>query len=267
MGWGDELMVTGHVREQQRTDPRKVRIVYERPRWSTAWDHNPRIAAKGEAGDFQEYVARHDYLRPYIAAKSGEQWTWRAYPGGWGGGPPVGELYFTDTERAFAAPYAGRVILEPRLKPGASPNKDWGWARWDELATLLRARRIPYTQLGPIDSPLLKGAEWIETNSMRYAAAVMAVARAAVLPEGGLHHVAAAVGTPAVVLFGGYIAPAVTGYAAHRNLFVHTSAHPLGCGMRVACRHCRDAMAEIEPLAVLHHLEALLEERARRLAA
>ena len=43
MGWGDELMVTGLAREAQLRDPRKVRVVYDRPRYHEAWKHNPRI--------------------------------------------------------------------------------------------------------------------------------------------------------------------------------------------------------------------------------
>jgi hypothetical protein len=132
MGWGDELMVTGHARVMQQSDPRKVRVVYEKGRFHEAWLNNPRIAQKGEQGDFQELVARVDYLRPYMEKKGAHQWTWKRYR------PPAGELYFSAEEQAFGAQYPGRVILEPNIKPGASPNKDWGWIRWNKLAFLLQ---------------------------------------------------------------------------------------------------------------------------------
>jgi ADP-heptose:LPS heptosyltransferase len=253
--------VTGQVRELQRTDPRRVRIVYERPRWHEAWENNPRIALPGEVGEFQELHPRHEYLRPYMVRKTPERWTWKRY------GPPRGELYFTPEERGFGERHAGRIVFEPCCKPGASPNKDWGWERWRELVELARARGMALTQLGPASVRRMAGVEHIETSSMRKAAAVMAHAVAAVLPEGGLHHVAAAVGTPAVVIYGGFISPEVTGYLGQRSLFVATDGHPIGCGWRVKCEHCDAAMASISPERVLNELEKLLEESRRRVAA
>lgn len=252
MGWGDELMVTGHARELQARDPRKVRPVYEKPREAEAWLNNPRLAAKHEEGDFQAFVARVNGLRPYMAAKSPDRYTWRAY------GPPAGEIYFSEKELAFGAKFPERIVLEPNIKPGASPNKDWGWERWVELARLVQTSGQQPTQVGPAPTRRLPGAEFIETNSMRYAAAVLARARAAVLPEGGLHHVAAAVRCRAVVIFGGFIAPEVTGYASQVSLFHPTSKHPLGCGFRRSCHHCVEAMGKFPPDLVLEQLERLL---------
>lgn len=251
MGWGDELMITGRARVMQETDPRKVRVVYEKGRWHEAWDHNPRIAGRGEQGDFQELVARIGYLRPYIAAKTDRQWTWKPY------GPPRGELYFTDDELGFGEQHKSLVIVEPHLKPGASPNKEWGWERWAELARLLGRAGIEPVQLGRSLPRLLPGTRWIRTGSMRYAAALIARARLVVVPEGGLHHVAAAVGTPAVVIYGGYISPEVTGYQEQTAFF---SGEGLGCGMRVACDHCERVMAGIEPDAVA--MAAIRQRRA-----
>ena len=56
------------------------------------------------------------------------------------------------------------------------------------------------------------------TPGFRDAAALLRGARAAVLPEGGLHHAAAAVGCRAVVLFGAFGDPRATGYAEHINI-------------------------------------------------
>ena len=250
-------MVTGQARVLQQHDPRKVRVVYERERYHDAWLHNPRIAQRGEKGDFQTLAARDRYLRPYVASKSSNHWTWRRY------GPPKGELYFTADESAYGEQYSGRVILEPHIKPGASPNKEWGWVRWNKLAWLLQRRGFRVTQLGPNGHQSLEGAERIYTPTMRHAAAIVARARAAALPEGGLHHVCAAVGTPAVVIFGGYIAPAVTGYEEQVNLFTGASkGYELGCGMRVHCSHCREAMARIAPEDVAERLMAILKAGA-----
>ena len=56
-------------------------------------------------------------------------------------------------------------------------------------------------------------------------------ARAAVLHEGGLHHAAAALGMPAVVLFGGMISPRNTGYDVHVNLAIDD---PEALGWRIS---------------------------------
>lgn len=252
MGWGDELMLTGQAKLMQRRDPRRVRIEYGSPRWHEAWNNNPRLAAMDERGDFQVLEGRPAGLRAYIQAKKTGRWIWRRHQ------PEPGELYFNAEEAAFGARYAGRLVIEPTLKPGASPNKQWGWENWQSLADQLQARGLMPTQLGPVGTPRLEGVEFIQTGSMRLAAAVLSTAHVAVLPEGGMHHVAAAVGTPAVVIFGGYISPEVTGYAAHRNLFTPHREHPIGCGFRTACPHCARAMAAITPAHVMHALESLL---------
>jgi hypothetical protein len=246
LGWGDELMVTGQVRELQAKDARRVRIIYERDeRWHEAWDNNPRIARPGERGDFQEFRPRDNWRRPYIAYKTPAQWTWKPWS------PPRGELYFTPEERAFGERFSDRVIIEPSIKLGASPNKDWGRKRWLELTRIAALNGIRLTQLSPIDKYCLPGVEWICTQSMRLAAAILARARLAVVHEGAMHHACAALGTPAIVIYGGYIGPDVTGYEGQRAFFVKTPGWPLGCGMWVPCKHCAEAMQSITPQMVL----------------
>lgn len=246
-------MVTGRVRELQELDPRKVKIEYEKPRWHDAWKDNPRIVHPGEkCDDFQTYHPRTNYLRPYMTAKTADRWTWKEY------GPPRGELYLRDVELKMGEMFPDRIILEPLLKPGASPNKQWPFGHWKELARLLELDG-EVAQLAPAEPRRLPEAEFIWTRSMRLAASVMKTARLAILPEGGLHHVAAAMGTKAIVIFGGYISPKVTGYKEHVNLFVESNEHPLGCGWRVPCTHCVNAMRSITPEEVYAKAKELLK--------
>jgi ADP-heptose:LPS heptosyltransferase len=251
---GDEVMVSGQVRELQRTDPRKVRIFYERgPRWYSVWANNPRIAQPGERGDFNDWCPRVNHLRPYIAAKSKKQWTWKAYR------PPAGELYFTDAERAYAAQYPLQVVIDIDIKAGASPNKQWGRHNWEQLAKLLMAEGIPIYQMGPLPPLMMTGATFTKTETIRHAAALIANSKAVICHEGALHHIAAAVGTPVVVIYGGYISPAVTGYDGQEALF---TGEGLGCGMRVPCQHCAEAMAAIKPEHVMEALRKALNGRS-----
>lgn len=256
MGMGDELMVSGAARKAQDTDPRKCVMTFQGfPRWSQwgreIWAHNPRIAQEGERGDFQTIVARDTANnRPYHLGKTPERWFYNpAFR------PEVGELYFTDEEKAFAEKFRDRIIIEPHIKPGASPNKQWGWVRWNKLGWLAQKAGLKLTQLGRPDTPTIEGAELILTPTFRHAAAVLANSRAAVLPEGGLHHAAAAVGLRAVVIFGGYIPTELTGYPMHINMGAKIGD---ACGMRQPCRHCAEWMNSIAPPFVFDKLYQLL---------
>ena len=62
--------------------------------------------------------------------------------------------------------------------------------------------------------------------------------------EGGMHHAAAALNKKAVVIFGGFIDPLVTGYGFHNNIYVDIDGSP--CGSRVICQHCKDCIKKID---------------------
>lgn len=252
MGWGDEIMVTGQARAMQMADPRKVAVLdkHGRARWHPIWEGNPRIARPEDvaAGLDAQRVVNGSGCRPYVARYTTERWIYTDWPA------EPGEIYLTAAERSFAEPYAGAIIIEPHTKAKASPNKEWGWDRWQAVVT---ARPdLPWVQPGPQGTRVLDGVRHVPTADFRLACAVMAVARAAVLPEGGLHHAAAALGVPAVVLFGGMVSPANTGYAGHVNLYRPHDGSP--CGMRGPCAGCRASMASITPKEIPRALEGLL---------
>ena len=221
-------------------------------KWSEVWDNNPRIAGPKEIGDFQIVYGRDPVtnMRPYHTGKTPERWTYNL-----DFRPDVGEIYFTDAERAFAAPFPGRLILEPSIKSGASPNKQWGFERWQRLASLFIAAGMPVTQLGIPGAPVLEGAEFISTPTFRKACAVLAGARGAVLPDGGLHHAAAALGVPAVVLMMGFTPIELTGYPGHVNLGASLDE---ACGMRTPCAHCAKWAESITPGMVFDALRGVI---------
>lgn len=251
IGYGDELMAAGEVRAMQEAgETRKVAILdrHNRVRVHELWRHNPRIATREEAaaGNVVRYRNCGGH-RPYIERIEPHRFTWRPYR------PKPGELYFDPSEEAFGQRHVGRVIVNPSFK---QENKDWGFARWQRLVDMNPG--VSFAQLVYADRPALRGVEAIPTPTFRHGAAVLAQSIGIVTTEGGMHHAAAAVNVPAVVIFGGFTAPWVTGYDAHVNLYA--GGDP--CGSRQPCAHCRDAMASIKVETVSDALRGILERKA-----
>jgi len=254
MGIGDELLAAGEAQRIRAQTGNRVRIIDQdgRARWHSLWDGNDAILQPEEAR-LIPHVTLPNYRghRQHILEHSRQRFvfnpTFRATPA---------RITLTEPERAFARAYSGAIIIEPNVKANA-PNKQWGLDRWRDLVDLLHGVGIHPVQLGPRSVPVITGAMHVVTETIREAAAVMSVASAAVLPEGGLHHIAAAVRLRAVVIFGGFIDPRITGYAMHRNLFTAQEA----CGNRRPCEHCRAAMEKIEPRDVLRELQDVMLQR------
>lgn len=244
IGWGDEILATGMARGARDRGKRIAfgdgkRIVWSQ--WAEPiFRHNPNIARPGdERGRDIEWIAHYKGRRLYNRVV-GNRWLWnmefRSVPG---------ELFFSDDELRFADSVGhGFVVIEPNVprQKSVAPNKDWGAAKYETVAFQLSERGHNVIQF------LYDGARAhatsatpVRTPSFRHALAVLSRASLYIGPEGGLHHGAAAVGIPAVVLFGGFIPPEVTGYATHTNLTGGAAA----CGNLNACAHCMAAMDAI----------------------
>lgn len=152
------------------------------------------------------------------------------------------------------------VAIEPRLQSAAPTAKQWPVARYAELARRL-GRQYRVIQIGAPGSVPLPGIEQLRPRSFRESLAYLKAARLYIGPEGGLHHGSAAMGTRAVVLFGGFVPPSVTGYDFHVNL---TGGETRFCGTKAPrrCRHCEAAMARISVDEVEQHARRLLADVA-----
>jgi len=172
------------------------------------------------------------------------------------------EVHLTDEERTSAAhflrdlgPY---VAIEPHTKDSFTVNKQYGFDRWQAVADgLLEAGRT-LVQVGEGGKPLLRGVvDATGIPGIRRVAAVLAHADALVAPEGGLMHLADAVGTRAVIVYGGYVSPALTGYPGNVNLFSDLPCAP--CGLRRNClRNRRECLERIAPREVVEKTLRLL---------
>jgi ADP-heptose:LPS heptosyltransferase len=164
----------------------------------------------------------------------------------------VREQEIADSWRA-RGPFA---VLEPFVKMRAPPSKQWPVDRFAAAGRLI-SKQVPVFQVVGPNRPTLPGFRPIRTESFRDAVAVLSAASLYVGPEGGLHHASAAVGTRAVVVFGGFISPEVTGYANHANL---TGGATHFCGTRFRlCPHCVEHLSNITPQHVALAARAILE--------
>lgn len=225
-------MCTGQVREMYAAKPYPVLVIgaNDKPQWHEVFEHNPKIS-RGRGA--HQVLRNGPGIRPYIAGSLAGRWKWKPYR------PPAGEMFFTAVEKAFAGQYRGRILIEPNVKANGHQNKAWPFDRWQALVDRVPERLI---QCGPSGTRWLHGVERVVTLSFRRAAAVLAVSKAYVGTEGGLHHAAAAVGTRAVVLFSEFISPEITGYEEHWN--IRHAGEP--CGMRTPCSSCEQSMKAIE---------------------
>ena len=254
MGWGDELIASGQARLMYEKEKHKVTILdrHGRIRYNDIWINNPKIGHPKESIYKPQVLKNGPGVRPYIKDKSDTQWAWNEWE------CPRGEIYFSDSELSAVSKYSPTVIIEPNNKQKASPNKNWGRGRWESLVLMLVRLGVDVWQMGPTGTQVFPNVRLIKTEDFRQACAVISRAKVCVFPEGGLHHAAAALNIPAVVIFGGYISPKVTGYEGHTNLFIESGGHGLGCGMRVECRHCSDAMKSITPGIVFEETKKYL---------
>lgn len=251
MGLGDQLMASGMARGAKA---RGKRIAFGDGR-RVIWDKhsdiifrdNPNIARPGtERRTDIEWVHYYKGSRIYNR-QDGDRWVWnmdfRATPG---------EIYQTQGEKQDGRRFgAGFVLIEPNVEDwkSSAPNKDWGLEKYQALANKLKGRLLQFSH----GKRRLRGVETITAKDFRDALGIMANARLYIGPEGGLHHGAAAMGTKAVVLFGGFIPPQVTGYETHENLTGGAEA----CGSLKPCDHCRKAMDNISVEEVLAAVKRL----------
>jgi len=245
MGWGDELMACGEAMALGGVVA--IRDKSNSHRWNDAWANNPHIAKPNDK--YTNSIVNGPGARPYAESFTETHWKWKEYK------PKPAKFYFSDEELSWGETLEGNfVIVEPFLKQKQeSVNRDWGWDNFSEVTSTIEA---DWVQLGDKPPRLLPNARWIHTPTQRHMAMAISKARSFLVPEGGMHHTAAAFGIKGVVLFGGFISPHVTGYPKHKNIFVGDG---LGCGSRLKCQHCVDAWAKIKPERVIKIMAGLLK--------
>ena len=239
MGLGDWIMATADAKEVN--ERHGVRVVFgdgSNRFYSEVFDGNPRIAKELKPNERFAWVRNYPGYRPYVKQVHKNHFEFhpdfKAKPG---------ELYLGDVETN------GYVLIEPSVKQDywIGKNKDWGLDNWKALVSKLDC---DWRQMGTDN--FLDKEHALRTKTFMGAAKVLAGAKLLITTDGALHHAAAALGVPSIVLWGGVAHPRNLGYDAHINL--HHGDEPCGTHSK-KCEHCQKAMAKITVEEVLEAYE------------
>ena len=191
-----------------------------------------------------------------------------------------GEMHFNENER-----HAAQGLLSQRdLAPGRYVTIDadtkteffgdlrgWPFERWQALVDRLRRRfaDVPVVQLGLEGSRRLSGVvDLCGQTSVREAALVIAEAGLFMGTESGLMHIARAVNTDALILWGGVTLPEFAGYA-DRHTIICKRVECAPCGLLGRCPNahkCMDTITVEEGAAAAETAVEQLAGRPRRAA-
>jgi len=282
MSYGDRLMALGDAWRQYQADPEKRRVAIGNGRsldashpdlsWGLDFLADEQHLQRGEP---VSWVYSYPHHRPYIdyaAMRKALGWRWHLRHIGLGPTRLLGHYIYQlgyrpspapirlkPEELTLAAEWSAKpfVAIEPYIKPGAPPSKQWPVERFAEVAREL-SKEIAVYQISAPDSPVLSGLPQIRPRSFRESMAYLKAARLYIGPEGGLHHASAAVGTRAVVIYGGFTSPLITGYAMHTTL---TGGARYACGTRRGlCPHCLEHLQRITVDEVLSAARVRLQK-------
>ncbi len=249
MGLGDWILATAEARQHNEETGLKVVFVDyrdDRPFRSEVFDNNPRIEQHPQHG--RQYVVLRTNgggRRPYHTGYDGERFYWnmdfKATPG---------ELFLSRDEKNRGEEC---VLIEPHVK-SFTMSRNKAWHKWQELVDSLP---LNWVQLGPPEANALRGVRRVITKKFRDTLGWIEKASLVVTADGALQHAAAALGTPAVVLWGHLVPPSVLGYDSHTNICHATE----WCGLNAPCPKCREAMDAISVQEVKAAIESRLLAR------
>ncbi len=242
MGYGDEIMALGRAEIVYKVlgSPVAIYGVSGRPRHDDLWIGNPAVDKNSEIK-----ILDGPSARPYIL-----RWVrdgglriiynlkYRAH---------AGHIFLSDEEKEKAAdltPQEPFGLIEPYVRKGSSVNKAYGFDRWAKAIKDLPIQLYQFTFTGE-NTRLLPGVKPISAPDIRISVGIATSARIILCSDTSLNHIAASVGVPAVVIFGGYSDPLITGYKSNINFYISGGESPCGCYS--PCDHCKRAMAMIKP--------------------
>ena len=277
-GLGDELMLTAVAAEARRLG-RPINILTNRP---DVWESND---------DPERVVTNIDrWFRVYFRKRIPTEITHLPYNNGTHRhiGEQIGRNIGIELQSGWRPVYSPRRPLDAPEKfivvqnscRGAQCSaytKEWPFERWNKLVAELIAWGHTVIQIGTDRDPAIAGTtDYRGKTDLAQAAWLLERAKLFIGLESGLMHVAAAVGAPAVIVYGGRTRPWETGYPWHWHA-ANTSIPCAGCALNAGCPHDVKCMKEIGVDEVLSLVQRALaggcapgfpprQERATRVA-
>ena len=183
------------------------------------------------------------------------------------------QLFLTDSELASGQEIISAYERPVTFNPYAvcSKNKEWDTSKWEEL--IRTTSEYQFLQLGLRKEPLIKGAVDLRGLPVRRSMAVIRYSLFYAGVDSFLNHVATAMNTPAIILFGAS-SPEVFGHDQNINIvkrswcapcidLIAKSACPYGreCMNRITVRDVRAAIRKLEERNnVIDNLSAAIDE-------
>ena len=232
MGYGDDLMVTGEVKELLKTKPNAKFIIGDGKKsfWSEIYNNNHSIISAKEINDYEEiiWINNYPHNRPYrIYDKKTNhiKYTWKkSYR------VKIGQIFFSKEEISFAKNIYEQIrkkslnkkiiYIEPNVKINKGYiNRDWGFNKWQKVIDAQKDECV-FFQISYGNQKILKNVINLHNVNFRNACALLDKSDLYIGAHGGLSHAAAALNKKAVVIFGGWIDPSIVGFSFHTNLFI-----------------------------------------------
>ncbi|MGE0450461.1 MAG: glycosyltransferase family 9 protein [Vicinamibacterales bacterium] len=262
---GDNLLLTAVAREIRRARPGR-RIIVETT-LPEIFDHNPNVDWAVDA----RWMGVPGVSRPRYRIEPGapadhildQLFEQVGLPRGKTERRP--EMYFSPAELSvFADAFpAGAVVVCPVGKQShASDRKEWGFDRFQGVVDARSDLR--WIQVGSPTDPLLRGAADHRGLRVRMTAGLLRRAKLFLGLEGGLMHLARAVDTPAVVVYGGALHPAVSGYAQQVALWRRPACSPCFSSHdpMSPCPHARGCLTSISVDDVLEAVASVIDRES-----
>ena len=276
MGWGDYIMTTGIVRRLKRQNPnlqilvkepfnktRQYRdIFYKNPFIVNTDTINekfphikiPRVLAGvndeskqkiiwspervAEVGDFYVKKEETDFAEKNIKIIT-EHWKAKNQK------QPKGIIFISDTAKR------NMIIDKKIVYYDHAVNKEWGEKKWHRFISITSEDYI-LLKTSNIEEKHVDGLYSIMCD-FRTTFSIMKKCDFYIGNEGGLSHLWAITRKKALVFFGHWIPPYVTGYSFHLNLSTNLNDH---CGSLKKCKECLSFFNNLDP----EYIKFLLEK-------
>jgi len=219
-------------------------------------------------------------LHHYAAQETTDRWLWKDrpsitdcllehFPGVEASSKAYPELFFSSEEEAWVRGWLDENELVPGSYSVVEPHtkedwfgklRSWPWDNWLCLFDdFLSATSSTWIQVGVENKAIIPGVRNVTGQlTFRQTALLMKSSGLFLGTEGGLMHVAAAVGVPSVIIYGGITRPEFSGYP-EKHKIVCNYVDCIHCGYKGCCPNGHICMESILPEQVA---DAIRELRA-----